>query len=361
MQYLWQFYLLIAIILFQGILLTGTDKKRNIIFAWLCFVELAFISGFRSWNIGNDTLPYVETFIRLISFPDLLQSHMEAGYLLFNRFLTIFTTNPQVLLLCTSMFIIGTWMYTLYKYSNSIMLAVLLFVVLGFSNSMNILRQEMAMCVILLSIPFIIRRQFFSFFICWCISVSFHYSSFITLILYFLYPLEFKFRYLIWIILFTILSLVFLAPILEKIIAITGRYAVYLIDGGLLGEQLKLANIMNTLVQFVITTFCLFSYIFIYNHKLGKSSPLKVSFLLWCSILAFCLQCISIRAILLERIVLCMSIFNFISLPFFVHCYPRKSRVFIAIGIIGCFVLYQSIVFVYRPGWNHVLPFEFCF
>ncbi len=361
MQYLWQFYLLIGVIGLQGVCLLHRIRPSKVFFVFLCFLEFTFISGFRSWNIGNDTISYVNTFIASVQQVDLWKSHMEYGYLLFNQFLAVFTSNPQILLLVTSIFIIGSWLYSLYKYSNFIFLSVLLFTISAFGTTLTMIRQEMAMCIILLSLPFIIRRQFFSFIICWGIAVSFHTSAFVTMFLYFLYPLQFKFKYLVWIILGTILISIFLAPVLDQIIHITGRYSIYKTDGGLLGEELKLANIMNTLVQLMLTGFCYISYRYVYKSTFQNFSPLRLSFLLWCSVISLCLQCISIHAILLERLVLYFSMFNFISVPLFVRSFPQKIRIFITIGIVLCFTLYQSIVFVYRPEWNHVLPFEFCF
>lgn len=361
MQYLWQYYLLIGLVLVQGICMALGLKFGKTVFVWLCFVELAFIAGFRAWNIGNDTYPYVHTFIATIGNLDLLKSHMEAGYLLFNQLLACFTSNPQMLLITTSIFIIGTWMYSFYKYSNFVVLSVLLFAIIGFSTTLNLVRQEMAMCIILLSLPFIIKRHLMAFIICWAIATSFHTSAFAAIFLYFLYPLELKFKHLMLAAISTLVLSVYLGSILDKLIEWTGRYAVYKTNNGLSGEELKIANIMNTLVQFSITAFCLFSYKCFYRNSSHPEPILRVSFLLWCSILSFCLQSISTRAILLERLVLYFSMFNFISLPFFVRCYPKKIRVLVAAGVIVCFALYQSIVFVYRPDWNHVLPFEFCF
>lgn len=361
MQHLWQYYLLIILVIIQGIFLCKEKKPAKSIFVILCSFELIFIAGFRSWHIGNDTISYVGIFEAIINHIDIIKSHMESGFLLFNQVLALFTSNPQMLLLITSIFIIGTWLYSFYKYSDFILLSVILFTITGFSLTLTMIRQEMAMCIILLSLPFIIKRHLMAFIICWAIATSFHTSAFATIFLYFLYPLELKFTPLMLVAISTVVLFVYLGPILDTIIAWTGRYAVYKTNNGLSGEELKIANIMNTLVQFAITAGCLFSYKCFYRNPSHPEPILRVSFLLWCRILSFCLQCISTRAILLERLVLYFSMFNFISLPFFVRCYPKKIRVLVAAGLIVCFALYQSIVFVYRPDWNHVLPFEFCF
>lgn len=360
MHYLWQFYVLIAVIGLQGLLVTVAGKQGKWIFAFLCFVELAFISGFRDWSIGNDTINYVNAFVLSIDYPQLLKSHMEIGYLWFNRFLATFTSNPQMLLITTSVFIVGVWIRFLYKYSISFLLSVLLFVILEYTGTFNVVRQGVAMCMILLATPFIIRRQFVLFLAVVVLAVSVHYSSILAIGLYFIYPLPFKIKYVPWVMITTIVVFVFLAPLLNEVISITGRYESYM-GNILMGEETKLASIVKLSIQAVLVCFLLFSYEYVMPKNKELPSQFPLSFLLWCSMTAFCLQFISIRGTVLERLVSYFAMFNYISIPYFVRCYPRNTRFFVICGLLFCFILYKSVVFVYRPEWNHVLPFEFCF
>ena len=359
MQDLWQFYLLIMLIFVQGKLLENFGKRGKLIFIGLCFVELSFLAGFRDWSIGNDTHNYINVFILSGDYPQLLGSHMEWGYLLYNQFLAFFTSNPQILLIVTAIFITGSWLYTFYKYSVALTFSTLLFIILEYSTTLSMLRQEMAVCVILLAVPFIIRRQFLFFLLAVWLASTVHSSAFLALGLYFLYSLPFKKKYVIWVLVAALLTFFFLAPILEKVIPMFGRYGGY-VGTRLLGEP-KVASIIKTIIQFAIVGFLLFSDKYIVPRTHNVKSLLPASFLLWCSVIAFCLQFISIRGTVLERLVIYFYSFNFISIPYFVHCYPKKMRALVALGLFGCFVLYKSIVFIYRPEWNYVLPFKFCF
>lgn len=360
MQYLWQYYLLIGLIAIQGTLLIFNSKFRKTLFVWICFLELTFIAGFRAWDIGNDTSNYVGTFFAVVSHLDLYLSHMEKGYLLYNKLLSLLTSNLQAILIANAIVITGAICFFCRKYSISVFMSILLFVILQFSGTLNIMRQFLALSIVLFSIPFVIKRRFIAFVICCIIASTFHKSAILAVGLYFLYPLKFKFRHLIWISIISIISFIFLAPILDQIIAITGHYEGY--KGNiLLGEETKLASVIKTLIQLIITTFCLLSYRFVYKKKSSVKELLPIPFLLFCSISATCLQFISIRGTVLERLVLYFSIFNLISIPFFIRHYPQKVRGLVAIICFGCFILYQSIIFVYRPEWNYVLPFEFCF
>ena len=360
MQYLWQYYLLIGIVLIQSSLFISLGQKGKIFCVFLCFLELSFLSGFRSWNIGNDTLAYVNTFILSINFPELMKSHMEIGFLYLNRFIGFFTNNPQAILITTSIFIIGVWMRTLYKYSTFLGLSLLLFTILEFSSSMCIVRQEFSLCIILLGLPFVIKRQLIPFLAFVAIAMTIHTSAISAIGLYFIYPLKFKMKYFFWVLIGTVVVFVFLAPILDQIIGLLGRYGGYK-GRSLLGEETKIASLVKLLIKGSQLAFCIFTYKYILPKTQKVPSILPVPFLLWCLFASFSIQFISVRGTLIERIGLYFSPFTFISIPYFVRCYPAKMRIFVAAGLLLCFILYKSIVFVYRPEWNYVLPFEFCF
>ncbi|MBP5403849.1 MAG: EpsG family protein [Elusimicrobiaceae bacterium] len=360
MQYLWQYYLLITVIFVQGLLLLRWGKFGKWAFSVLCFVELTFLAGFRSWNIGNDTMRYVQMFILSLNFPELIKTHMEQGYLLYNRFLGIFTSNPQMLLLTSSVLAIGAWLNFIRKYSVSILLSTLLFVISNYGMILTMIRQEIAICIVLLAIPFIIKRQLFPFLFCCILASTFHTSAILAISLYFVYLIPFKIKYLLFILAGTLFAFIFLAPILNTTFDILGRYESYM-GSRLLGEETKLASILKTLVQGSVAIFCYISYKYFYLSKKIKQGLISIDFLLWCCIFSACIQFISIRGTLLERLTLYFSIFNLISIPFFVRCYPKNIRIFIALGVVCTFIVINSVIFVYRPEWNHVLPFEFCF
>lgn len=353
MQYLWQFYLLLFVILVQGIILTFSKKIGKTVFLWLCFIELTFIAGFRAWDIGNDTLPYIRTFVRGGE-----GSYMEKGYLLYNQLLALFTSNPQILLLTNALLINRTICQFIKKYSSVVLFPILLFVLLFFGSTLNIMRQFLALSIILYALPFVIQRKFVPFAICCLLASSFHTSSLVALGLYWLYTLKFKWKYIILALVGTVLCAWLLAPILNKIIIATDRYTY--VANLLAEDSLKMASFFKLGIDISVFIFCYFSYR-IYGNKFSVSAVLPPRFLLWCSFITCCLQIVSIRATTLDRIPIYFSIFSLISIPMFVHCYPKKARLLLAFFIFLCFVLYKSMVFVYRPEWNHILPFGFCF
>ena len=354
---LWQYYLLIIVVAVQGLFCL---KGNNKLFLFITFLELFFISGFRAWHIGNDTLHYVGVFISAFSY-DLSSSYMEKGYIVFNKILSSFTNNPQSILISTSFLIIGTLLFFIYKYSKFIFLSVLLFVILHFAGTLNIIRQYMAIIIVLLSFNFVVKREFFKFLCCCLIATTFHTSSIVALVWYFIYPLNIKIRNIITILVVTILIFIFIAPFLDQVFKILGRYDSYM-GTILMGEETKIASIIKTLIDLVIFIFCFISYFYVYLKKKKKDIFIILpQFLLLSSLLALCIQFVSIRGVVLERVAMYFSFFNIISVPSFINCYSRNIKVLLIFIVFGLFVLYSSIIFIYRPGWNYVLPFQFCF
>ncbi len=358
MSDLWQYYLLIIIVAIQGLFCL---KNKNKAFLFITFLELFFISGFRNWNIGNDTLSYVNTFIATCSSFDMSGSYMEKGYLLFNKLLSLLSNNPQTILIVTSFCILLSIFYFIPKYSKFIFLSILLFIIIEFSTVLTMIRQEMALIIVLSGFSFVIKRHFVQFLVLCLLATTFHSSAIVAIVWYFVYPLNIKIKNIITILVVTMLVFTFIAPFIDKIIVITGRYSNY-VGNILMGEELKTASIVKTLINLFVFLFCFVTYFFINKSKeILSNFIIRPQFLLLSSLLALCIQFISIRGTVLERIAFYFSFFNVLSVPAFINCYSKSIRLVLTIIIIGLFILYKSTVFVYRPEWNHVLPFKFCF
>lgn len=355
---IWQFYFLLALLFLQG-LLCLVNKKG--LFLGICFGELFLIAGLRAWTIGNDTIQYVSAFRLIADKVDVSQFYMEKGYILFNSLVSEITGNPQGLLIVSSFFIMACWYFFIRKYSTSIFLSVLLFVLLCFSSTLSAIRQEMALGFVLLSLPFLQQRKLLPFLMCVLIATTFHMTAMIALIMYPLYFWKYNLRNILLILLGSVVCLVFLAPLLYQIVdMLGGRYGGYF-GNRLLQEQIKDASIWKTLIHFTVAFFCIFSYQRFAVRAKNMASPLPVPFLLLMVLIGACIQMISIRGSVLERVAQYFFPFEVITLPFCMKLYPAKIQPIIISIVLGAFISYASMVFIFRPEWNHLFPYEFCF
>jgi hypothetical protein len=224
------------------------------------------------------------------------------------------------------------------------------------------IRQEMALVIVLMGFGFVKRRLFIQFLLCCLFAATFHTSAIIGIVLYFIYPLNVKMKNIIIILTITIFIFVFIAPFIDQILQLLGRYQSY-VGNRLMGDEIKLASIMKTLIEFFIFIFCFISYFFVYkkSNNNEKLFIIRPQFLLITSLLALCIQFVSIRGTILERVAFYFSFFNIVSIPTFINCYSKNIKFLLVFIVLSLFIIYKSIVFVYRPEWNYVLPFEFCF
>ena len=356
MEYLWQFYLLVFVVFIQGMLCIIKQEK---VYLSITFMELFFISAFRASSVGNDTESYMQIFQSAIIIPN---NYMENGFILFNKLLIGISQNPQAILITTSFIILVGIFYFIKTFSISYVVSLICLIVCGhYGFFLSGIRNSMALSITAISTIFIVKRQFILFLLCVVLATSFHTSAIFFIPIYFIYNWEFKIKNLSAIIIVTLIILLFFTQFTELVLDLfNNRYEVYL-GNRILSEETKIASIFKTIIPFVIFAFYYLTYKAFERGIKSKKFPMRIEFLLLMSLITFCLYLISINATILERIGRYYDIFIIISLPYFISLYPRNIRLLIICIIVICFIIYQTIIFVYRPDWNYILPYRFCF
>jgi hypothetical protein len=355
-----EYYLLIFVVFLQCLFIKKIGKWPLLI---LIALELWFLSAFRRWDIGNDTSIYVSAFVYMYTpFSEVFgQGRMEQGYRILNQFIGLFSHNPQTILIVTSAIIISSRFFTIARYSAYAGFTVILFVIMQFGTTLNLIRQEMAFSIVLFALPFIIKRQLIPYLIFCLLAMQVHLTAITAIMIYFFYNLPWKKKYVLSIVFGGILGLVLLSPLLNTFASITGRYGGYLGSNYAFGEEIKLGSIMAVCVSFVILMFEGITYK-IYKQKMDSQlTYLPANFLLFMTLMTFIAYLMSLRAVGLSRVAFYFNFFTIFSLPVFIRVYPRKICPFITLAIVGGFIAQASIIFIFRPSWNHWLPYYFCF
>ena len=148
--------LLVAIML-NGLLtykLVKPSKKVNKWFIISSLFMVFLVQSLRAYSVGSDTIVYVKSFqlINRVGF-DWRASTWEPSYLWLNMLIGRFTDNPQYLLAVSSAIIlvgIGLFIYKNMDHTKSAFWPVYFFMVfIHYLNSMNLLRQYLAMAFVL--------------------------------------------------------------------------------------------------------------------------------------------------------------------------------------------------------------------
>ena len=164
--------------------------------------------------IGADTVGYVSFFkseIRNYSFKELFDQdsmHLEIGYRIYVKIISLFTNNYTVYFLVNGLVIFGTLLHFAKKYTNNPFVFFFLFITLGTYQFVETgLRQSLAMMICLWSVDFVKNKKPIRFILLVILAYYFHKSALIFLIVY---PLSKIKRYNWMITVYTIMTAFFI-------------------------------------------------------------------------------------------------------------------------------------------------------
>lgn len=155
-------------------------KKHKIV---LLGLPLVFLSSLRGDTVGGDLenyLPNFDAYYYINNLKDLLgyNSH-EPGYVLFTKLISLLYPSHRFYLIVTSICTLIGPFYLIYKYSKMPGLSFLIYYSLGFyTNTMNNIRQSLAISICCFAIPFLFKREFRQFVFIVLLATVFHYSAF---------------------------------------------------------------------------------------------------------------------------------------------------------------------------------------
>ena len=196
------YFVNIAIILLTYLIfyiLPIKNKNKNKIFLLVVFIEFFLILALR--KPISDMITYCKYYPVFGQMPwgDLLKVEWEKGYVFLNKILYMINPNERFFIIITSaLSLIGPYVF-IKKYSRNYLMASLMFVAMDFFGTYYyVLRQMLALSILLLSITFIKNKSLFKFVICVLIATSFHKSSILFLLGYFVFNFEISSRYLVY-------------------------------------------------------------------------------------------------------------------------------------------------------------------
>ncbi|QWU15125.1 EpsG family protein [Paenibacillus sophorae] len=371
--------MIILLILLEAFVLfnikTGKKNAKKI-FVLLSFTQLFIISAFRGVNIGVDTKTYISYFynIRFIDFTNLKNIPLEKGYVLLNYFLHFFSHSGMILLIVVSFITIGLIMAFIYKHSQIIWLSVYLFITLMyFYSSMNIMRQYLAISILLFGITYVRKQKFIPFLVTVILASLFHFTSIVFIIVYLFPRIKFNYKNIIFTFVLGIGIFFFLEPILFFLIKTFPQYSGYISYF----ESNKIGSILNFLMIFIVF---MFSLIFLKRKKINISVDNNGNFgisnenvnegaaiytsedklLIYIILTAVIISLLSIRMSILGRVTDYFSIFLIIYIPnFIMKIKYGKLRSLVVLAIMLSSMLYNLIIFLYKPEWYGVTPYSF--
>ncbi len=296
-------YVVVAI--FSTFMMKKYELTRRKKFIILSFLSVFLVMAFR-YGIGYDYLNiYTPMFNNIIN--SRINFSNDIGNFLLCKTIGIFTSDPFYYFFITS-FIICFFMFkAILNNSSRPSLSILLFVISGlYFDSFNLVRQYMAISILLYSLKFLIRNEFKKYALYIIIASTFHNSAIIMLPLYFflkmrLTPLK-KFVFIS--ILFV--SFPFLDRIIFYLISLT-KYSYYFDTS---------YNTINPAYSEIITSSILFVIASLFCKKAKSDKEFNIFYNY--SILFFVISLLSFKIILAYRILAYFKVIAIFIVPKFI-------------------------------------------
>lgn len=169
------------------------SSEQNRLFLVMCLGYLTVLACFRGMNVGNDTRSYYNLFLfytgqrtvqNISSDGFRWMSNIEIGYRLLNKYFGVMCRNYQVfvsIIAIASYWILGRFVK---KYSSNAALSVMLVFLMFYSAYMNLLRQMLALSIVLIAFDALNTNKTFRFAISVLVAtILFHHSAIICLLL----------------------------------------------------------------------------------------------------------------------------------------------------------------------------------
>ena len=314
-------YILMLVLSILFLILEKKAKKRWI--KILCYIMAVMpffvVSAFR-YDLGTDyTRRYVFDYNITLQGVDV--PNLEILFKGIMKFCMIFTEEPYLMFAITSAIIVGFILGTSFTKSQDKILSVCIFLLGGFFfDSLNIMRQYMAMSLIFFGYQFLLKskRWYLAYIAIVIIATLIHSSAIIMLILVLLNKkMLVSWKWVLPVCVIIVLLNENLMNILEFFVQNT-RFSVYLTGKLAQGEFSYLFVAENLIIYLMMM------YIYSKNKKLDNIQTQDILFLN-IQALALIVMVLGSTHMLFIRTALYFSIFQVISLPYYISKIPVKE------------------------------------
>ncbi|MGK4060625.1 EpsG family protein [Loigolactobacillus coryniformis] len=354
-------FLILLVILFSFM-----QTKQN---KWYLFLMLALIfvvMAFRSFSVGSDTQAYRLLFFQLSylklssymqSLTTFFNSRFELGFILLNKLIYHFTNNPRWLLIIVALIVVvAVWLFINY-FSQDVSLSLVLFLTLGiFADSLNSMRQILALAFVLISYTYIDRNKYVSLLLI-ILAALFHKTALFALAIIPLSYVKFNKKtigILSVITLFIFVSFNTILTIFFKSFTSYSGYVDALSDGAA-----RNATLLNGLIDLIIVIFCYMC------GRINQVQGMKLTqygnetFYLLLIFISFCIYIVSFRYSQLSRLSNYFSCVYLFMIPNSISLIKTPiRRLLLKYTVVIFAISYFITIQLFRPEWSRIVPYS---
>ena len=351
------YYLILFIELLLYIICQKKFKGHQQLCLMITFVLLFIFAAFRAETVGGDLQRYLPEFFEVskAKFSDVIlygYGQRERGFAILERAIAFLSDTSFAFIFTTSLIFCVLGIRAIKVSSDNYILSGMLFTLLLYPNSYNIIRASLTVVIGLNMIPYIRRRELKKFLLLLLIAVLIQRTSIVLLPIYFLYGK----RYSITLLLIMLFGSFALSYVL------TGSFITTILNDYLnmaLNDEFGLSYFSehNTGVTKMAFFLLGMSIFMLYSYNKSKIDDTLGYFYITLLVIATCLQFFSSLFSLINRLSLFYYAFLIISLPYLFRIMPKSFTPIVRLGLIFIFIiLYISGM---QTDVQEIVPYKF--
>ena len=330
-----------------------TNKQKKT-FLLLSFGLMIALSALKRTDVGTDTVHYLDAYNWLSV--SGINGRYEIGFAILSRFVAKFFGNYQMLIAISSLIMFVPFAIYIYYYSESVTLSTLLVYFSYFISFNTMMRQAMAMGVGVIALIFLRRKKYLFYILFSFLAYSFHKSAIIIAVFPIIFGLNYRFSSFVMLAIGAfLLGRIDYIRTLMRALSIDVSYINDAGAGGLNAVLLTLISLMQMLLFYSISK---------RNDRDDQGEFMmhlrNYKFEFWSLYLYVILNILTISMPVLSRFgdYFVMGLLTF--LPNKITETNKPIYKFnVCIIVILMYILYQTLVFIYRPLWGGVFPYHF--
>ncbi len=339
----------------------GRKRSRIHVSDCIIYLIITIVSAIRL-NTGSDFYNYYLYFNNIndnfLSVKEILFKPQN-GYLVLSYIIKLITDYQYAIFIVIAIFSYAYLFHLIRTEVDNTSCALLCYFFLGYyAYSNNILRQYIAMSFVMCAYINFNHKNYIKCAILSCLAVSFHYSSAIVLIImYFIKNFKPTFNKFILAIMsgFTgIVSLNFLFKIFVKLIPSAAGYEKYM-NWRRSGQLRLILAVIGMCLIYGVLTYVILKY----KDKIKEKNELRYREIIFL-ILGLCINIISIRQWIINRVAIYFYQFIILILPVMFSVIDRKSRAKLKVSLYTFMFLYMIFSSVFL-GENEYYSYDTVF
>lgn len=175
-------------------------RDKNLLYLSITFGYMFLLSALR-FHIGNDYYNYLRMSQRnkALGWGQLFMGDAEVGYTLLDKLITTFTDNAVVFYTIMALLILAPVAWFIYQFSHNVWLSTFMYATLTFFyGSMNFIRQNLALSVLLFAYRFLRERKILPYMLLVALACCFHLSALLMVPVYFLAAIRVNWKLLLF-------------------------------------------------------------------------------------------------------------------------------------------------------------------